>query len=31
MGKVIERVKLINLFNPKKSVEIDAIIYGNIA
>ena len=26
MGKVIEKVKLTSLFNPKKSVEAEAII-----
>jgi predicted aspartyl protease len=26
MGKVIEKVKLVNLFNPEKSVEIEAVI-----
>jgi len=26
MGKVIERVKLTSLFNPRKSVETEAII-----
>ena len=26
MGKVIERIKITNLLNPKKSVEIDAVI-----
>ena len=26
MGKIIEKVKLTSLFNPKKSVEVEAVV-----